>query len=179
MLQMRLREGNNRQWFNPARDIANIMPPLVRAALQSFDGFEGTPECSAEELVTTAGEFGLLYKKIISEPVDIEAVKSGIAKIEQDHPVAFSMISKKFLTVLTGLFASWIVDVKPKAEGDDQIPTVGLDSIRDYLLADHEYIACECGSTRFTLTTVPKGILQCDRCGKPAVRVRSDAKRDA
>jgi hypothetical protein len=174
MLQIRLKEGGDKKWFNPARDITNIMPGLVRAALRSFDEFDGTSDCSTEELTTTAGELGQMFKWIIDEPVDHEEAKNRVTEIMKAHPAASKLISQKFLTVLTGMYAVWVADVKPKSEDDAKIPTMGLADIVDYLLADKVYMACGCGCQRFHMSMryPPYGDLVCDQCGKPVQRVR-------
>jgi hypothetical protein len=173
---MRLKEGGDKKWFNPARDITNIMPGLVRSALRSFDEFEGTSDCSADELVATANELGLMFKWIIDEPVSHEDAKKRFEEIAMAHPAASKMISQKFMLVLVGVYAAWIADVKPKSEDDAKIPTIGLSDVMDYLLAEKVYTVCDCGCQRFSMSMrqSPYGDLVCDQCGKPVRRVRAD-----
>jgi len=177
MLQVRLREGGDKSWFNPARDVTNVMPGLIRLALRSFDDFEGTVQCSKDELITTAGEIGLMFKWIIDEPVDGITAKQRFDEIAAAHPVAVDLISRKFMLVLTGIFATWLADVKPKSDDDAEIPTMGMDSIVDYLLSEHTYAVCECGCARFSVNSRPKGSLTCDNCGKPVKKVKADGIR--
>jgi len=175
MLQMRLKEGGDKKWFNPIRDITNIMPGLVRAALRSFDEFEGTSDCSKEELVATAGELGLMFKWIVDEPVDHEEAKKKFEEITKAHSAASKLISQKFMLALTGIYTAWIADVKPKSEDDAKIPTIGLSDVIDYLLAEKVYKACDCGCQHFSMSMrqPPFGDLVCDRCGKPVQRMRA------
>jgi hypothetical protein len=175
MLQVRLKEGGDKKWFNPARDITNIMPGLVRAALRSFDEFEGSPDCSAQELMTTAQELGLMFKWIIDEPVSHEDAKKRFEEITKAHPAASKLISQKFMLVLTGIYAVWIADVKPKSEDDAKIPTIGLSDVIDYLLSEKVYAACDCGCQHFSMSMrqPPYGDLVCDMCGKPVRRMRA------
>jgi len=174
MLQVRLKEGGDKKWFNPARDITNIMPGLVRAALRSFDEFDGSADCTKEELNATAGELGLMFKWIVDEPVGHDDAKARFEEIMKAHPAASSLISQKFMLVLTGLYAAWIADVKPKTDDDARIPTIGLSDVIDYLLAEKVYAACDCGCSHFSMVMrqPPYGDLVCDMCGKPVRRVR-------
>jgi hypothetical protein len=129
MLQIRLKEGGDRRWFNPARDITNCLPVIVRVGLRSFNDFEGVPGCSREELVETAQELGELFLWIIKEPVDHVMAQDRLKALMDKHPVAMRMVSDKFLHVLVGVYAAWIADTKPKTEDDAQIPTVGIADI--------------------------------------------------
>jgi hypothetical protein len=153
------------------------MPGIIRLALRSFDDFEGTAQCSKDELIATAGEIGTMFKWIIDEPVDGPTAKQRFEEIAAAHPAAVDLISRKFMLVLTGIFATWLADVKPKSDDDAEIPTMGMDSIVDYLLSEHTYAACECGCMRFSVNSRPKGALVCDSCGKPVKKVKADGTR--
>lgn len=171
MLQIRLKEGN-KQWFNPARDLVNVTPGLVRAALTSFDDFQGNDKCSREEMLAAASGLALIFKAVIEQPVDPVDVNEKYDELAAKFPAAMNMIGGKFMRVLTVMFAAWVIDAKPKTDGDAEITKVSMDAIIEYLTSEHEYGACECGSTRFILNTRPKGLLLCDGCGKPVQRVK-------
>lgn len=133
MLQIRLKEGSDKRWFNPQRDIAYLWPLLIRKSLMSFDDFQGTPECSLEELTATAGEYGALMARIITTPVMHDAAQQALQEIESRHPAAMNLIKNRAFHVLHGVYAAWIADAKPKAGTDAEIPVYGLEQVATQL----------------------------------------------
>jgi hypothetical protein len=133
MLQIRLKEGGDKRWFNPARDICNVWPKILKKALISFDDFQGIEGCSKEQLSETAGKLGKLITRIIQEPVDYEMAAKELKELDQSCPAGMSEIYRVSFHTLHGIFATWIADAKPKTEEDYEIPIVGLDTIAETL----------------------------------------------
>lgn len=133
MIQMRLKEGTGNRWFNPARDLAYLWPLIIRRALTSFDDFQDTPECSREEMVIMAGEYGKLLTHIIKNPVEFSEAQKGLIEIEEKHPAAMALIKHRVFHVTHGIYAAWIADAKPKAGTDAEIPSYGLDEVASQL----------------------------------------------
>jgi hypothetical protein len=133
MLQIRLKEGIDKSWFNPTRDICNAWPKLLKRSLMSFDDFQGIEGCSRDQLLETAGKLGKLTTKLIQEPVDHEMAAKELNDMDRDCPVCMSEIYRVAFHTLNGIFATWIADAKPKTEDDYKIPIVGLDSIAETL----------------------------------------------
>lgn len=131
MLQVRLREGSDKRWFNPGRDMVQVWPMMLRKTLQSFDTFEGNERCSREQLVNTASKWGMAVARAIKEPVDHEMASKELLEIEAECPEAFSMISRVAMHAFHGVYVAWLADAKPKCESDSDIPIVGLDQIAE------------------------------------------------
>ena len=131
--QFRLKEGSDKRWFNPNRDISWILPILLKKALISFDDFNGTSECTREQLIDASGEIGKLFTHIIKNPVLPDEVQTEMLLIQEKYPVAFQLVSNRLLHVLMGVYAAFVADAKPKSGTDSEIPTVGLEEIVEQL----------------------------------------------
>lgn len=132
MLQVRLREGN-KSWFNPARDMVNMWPMLLKKTLVSFDDFAGVEGCSRDQMCQFASGYGKLVAKIIKEPVDHVMAQDDLKKLEADCPACAELVAHKAFHVLTGVFAAWVADAKPKTAGDAELPVLGLNEIAETL----------------------------------------------
>lgn len=132
MIQARLREGGDGRWLNPARDIVNSYPGMLRAALKSFTDFQGDETCTREEMMLAASAVGKTVAHIIKVPTLLEEARKLLWDLEQAHPRAMPKIEKAVLYVLHGNYAAWISEARPKTVDDATIPTIGLDDVSNY-----------------------------------------------
>lgn len=132
MLQVRLREGGDGRWLNPARDLVNSYPGMLRAALKSFTDFQGDDSCTRDEMMQAGAAIGKTVAKIIKEPTPLEEARKLLWDLEEAHPRAWPKIQKAVVYVLHGNFAAWIADARPKTADDASIPTIGLDDVSNY-----------------------------------------------
>jgi hypothetical protein len=133
MLQLRLKEGSDKRWFNPHRDIVNILPMLIKKSLMSFDEFNGVEGCTRDQLLDTARDIGKLVVHIIKNPVDHAEASKALLEIEGRCPIAFQLVSTRLAHVLVGAYTAFIADAKPKTLTDAELPTVGLEEIADQI----------------------------------------------
>jgi hypothetical protein len=132
-LQFRLKEGSDKRWFNPNRDISWLLPIMLKKALISFDDFKGADGCTREQLIETAGALGRLFTHIVKDPVPPEETQTELLRIQRECPVAFQLVANRMFHVMLGVYTAFVADAKPKAGTDAEIPTVGLEEIVDQL----------------------------------------------
>lgn len=126
MLQVRSREGDDKRWFNPERDIAYAFPRTLRASMEAFNDFKGDDEVSLHELGQGCKVLGQVVQSLREGGATPEQVIDKLGEI----PVpVMNKISRTFMYVFFGELVVWASQVRPKQEGDVPIDTEKLEEI--------------------------------------------------
>jgi len=133
MLQVRLREGSDKRWFNPNRDIVSLLPMMIKKSLMAFDEFEGIELCTKEQALELADKLGKLVVHIIQDKVHYDDAEKALIEIENNNPAAFKVVAIRMLHVMISAYTAFIADAKPKAATDAELPTIGLEEIADQI----------------------------------------------
>lgn len=132
MLQIRPRDGADRRFYAPERDLVYALPRVLRHALLSFDKYEpseaGAP--TREALIQAAGALGQLITAILdgghpNKEVSRAAILDWVA---QNKPAAV-LICEALTTSLLGQLWAWAADARPRKAGDADIPIYDLNEI--------------------------------------------------
>lgn len=130
-MQMRVKEGVDKRWFNPSRDLVNCWPALMRSALQAQDDFQGNIICDREQMLACGGALGKLLANMIKTPIMPDEAQAQLKEICTKYPGAMAILEHAAFQIFHGVWAAWLMDAKPKTVGDAEIPTYGLDEIMD------------------------------------------------
>jgi hypothetical protein len=127
MLQIRGREGDDKRWYCPDRDVVYAFPRIFRKSLEAFNDFKGDDKASLEQLCEACRVFARVVNGCREggvPPSDIRKMLEGI------HAESFDKVARVFLFTFFGEFVIWCSDARPKAPGDAPL---GLEEIEELI----------------------------------------------
>jgi hypothetical protein len=127
MLQVRGRDGDDRRWWSPERDVVYAFPRVFRKSLDAFNEFKGNDRASLEEVGKACQQFARVVNACREGgvlPTQVRGMLKGI------HEGAFDTIARAFLFTFFGEFLIWCSEAKPKAPGDAPL---GLEEVEEFL----------------------------------------------
>ena len=115
MLQIRGRDGNDKRWYSPERDIVHVFPRIFRKSLDVFEGFEGDDEASVEDVGEAAKVFARIINDFRNGSARPDKVKDELRLIQKG---ARDKIARAFLLAFVSEFGAWCADAMPKSRDD-------------------------------------------------------------
>jgi len=132
-IQIRQRDGHDRRFYAPERDLVYALPRAIKVALESFDEFEGDQHVKREQLIEAAGALGQLTTAILDgNHPNKELSRAAIRDWVTTHKPASLLICEALTTTLLGQLWSWAADARPKTRTDVDLPTYDLDEIEKF-----------------------------------------------
>lgn len=128
-MQMRSKDGTDKRWFDPERDFVYAFPRLLRSALTTFEDFQGTPECSREDLCKIGGKLGKMIASAAKSPVKPDDFQKELDELRASCPAGFNLLSSVVTYMLIGVYPRWCADVRPRTPEDAEIPTQDLEDV--------------------------------------------------
>ena len=128
-MHARPKMGEDKRWFSPTRDLANIWPGIIHSAIKALSACEKDPPCSIEEAKGISRDLGKLVMGIACDPVDIEQCEKRLDDLERDYPRASTWLQKRIFRIMFGAYLKWVTDLKPKKHGDAELRLYGLDTV--------------------------------------------------
>jgi hypothetical protein len=127
VLQIRGREGDDKRWWSPERDVVYAFPRTFRKSLEAFNGFEGDDIASLEEVGKACQQFARVVNGCREGGVLPTQIREMLQSI---HEGAFNKVARAFLFTFFGEFLIWCSEARPKAQGDAPL---GLEELEEFL----------------------------------------------
>ena len=129
MLQMRTKDGSDKRWFNPGRDMVYAWPRLVKTALETFNEFEGSKECSRDELMGLAKALATLVTQSMKFDMKPEQAAQHLIDIQKAYPGGFKLLAEALLRTGFTTYPIYCDEVKPKTGDDVPLNTNDIDKL--------------------------------------------------
>lgn len=138
-LQIRQRDGHDRRFYMPDRDLVYALPRSIRLALESFNeykdpgGYDERKTATREDVINAAGALGQLTTAILDgNHPNKELSRAAIRHWLEENRPASTLICEALTTTLLGQLWAWAADARPKTKADADIPTFDLDEIEKF-----------------------------------------------